>query len=139
MKSMIAMVVFSLLGACANDVDKEVDTDDITCSSDIRTSVVVVLSDQNGAPLNEGAVVYYSIDGGAEQTAENMNVNGHFYAGEEEKGLFRIVAEYRQEDFDGCLWFDATEPVEVEVTENECHVDTQELALVLSTDISDCD
>ena len=136
MKSMILFAAFSLLWACN---DKAEEGDGIVCSSDIRTSVVVLLSDQNGAPLNEGAVVYYSIDGGSDQIAENMNANGHFYAGQEEPGLFRIFAEYRQEDLDGCLWFDATEPVELEVTANECHVETQELELALSTDLSDCD
>ena len=132
MRAMIGMVFVSFLSGC-NDKGFGV------CTSDIRTSVVVLLSDHNGDPLNEGAVVYYSVDGGAEQTAENMNVQGHFYAGEEEAGLFRIFAEYRQEDLDGCLWFDATEPVELEVTENQCHVETQEVELVLSTNISDCE
>ena len=137
MKSIIGLMVVSLLYACTEK--NEEGGEPLVCTTDIRNSVVILLSDQNGAPLNEGAVVYYSIDGGAEQIAQNMNVNGHFYAGEEEAGLFRIFAEYRQEDFDGCLWFDATEPVEIEVTANECHVETQELELVLSTDLSDCD
>ena len=135
MKSKMGLAFFSLLWACN---DKE-EGKGIVCTADIRTSVVVLLSDQNSNPLNEGAMVYYSVDGGADQMAENMNVNGHFYAGEEESGLFRVFAEYRQEDFDGCLWFDATEPVEIEVTANECHVETKELELVLSTDLSDCD
>ena len=135
MKSMISLVFISLLSACADKNEEE----GVVCSTDIRNSVIILLSDQNGDPLNEGAIVYYSVDGGADQTAENMDVHGHFYAGEEQAGLFRIFAEYRLEDFDGCLWFDATEPVELEVTANECHVETQELELVLSTNLSDCD
>ena len=138
-KTLIGIAVVSGLVACSGGGAGEDTGGGIDCTADVRSSVVVLVSDQNGDPLNDGALVYYSIDGGEDQLADNMGIQGHFYAGQEEAGLFRIFAEYRQEDFDGCLWSDETEAVEIEVIANECHVETQEVALVLSTDLSDCD
>ena len=109
------------------------------CSSDIRSSVLITVTDHNGAPLTEGALVYFSLNGDeGYELAEQLGAENMRAAGEEQEGTFEIFAEYRLEEFDGCLWSDSTEPVQVEVTAGTCHVETQELDLTLATNLSDC-
>ena len=129
MKPLVFAVLILPLVACVPQEE---------CSTEARSSVLVSLTDHNGDPLTEGALVYYSVDDGEDQIAEQLTPGDTWSAGTEEEGIFRIFAEYNLEEFNGCLWWDSAGPVEVEVTSSTCHVETQEIDLVLATNLSDC-
>jgi len=127
----ILFILFSLsLAACSPGSE--------VCSTEVRSSVLISVTDHNGEPLTEGALVYYSVNDGPDELAEQLGTQNMWAAGEEQAGTFEIFAEYRLEEFTGCLWSDSTEPVQVEVTAGTCHVETQELELMLATNLSDC-
>jgi len=128
-------IVFSLLAlslvACSTESED--------CSTEVRSSVLISVTDHNGDPLTEGALVYYSLNGDdGYELADQLGAENMWAAGAEQEGTFEIFAEYRLEEFDGCLWSDSTEPVQVEVTAGTCHVETQEVELTLATNLSDC-
>jgi hypothetical protein len=149
----VAFLWLSTLGACDPKTDTTTDTPDATnsgspteteeevdCSADAWPSVRIFVRDQNGTAFsgdNRGGIrVLYQIDGGDVQTAEDQT--DHWVAGLEQVGQFSIFAEYRLEELDGCLWSDSSDVIELDVTEDECHVITQEVNLVVRTDLSDC-
>jgi len=149
----IACLFLSLLGACDTTTDITDDTSDATtsgpsteteeevdCSADAWPSVRIQVYDQNGDAYSGdhrgGVRVLYQIDGGDVQTAEDQT--DRWVAGLEQVGQFSIFAEYRLETFDGCLWSDSSDVLELDVTEDECHVITQDVNLVVHWDLSDC-
>ncbi|HVH98028.1 MAG TPA: hypothetical protein VM869_04940 [Enhygromyxa sp.] len=97
------------------------------CTSDLRPSVVVDVVDAETAEPVATAVVTFTIDGGAEQLPNPLNVpdEGEFVLEYEKDGLFAVTIEA-----------DGYEPayVEYDVAEDGCHVvsvyDTVELVPV---------
>lgn len=100
----------------------------IPCTEEVRPSVLASLFSQDGQAL-AGATVTYRVNGG--EVLEAQCANGApaenctvFVAGREVSGTFLLRAE--KKDFEP-----VEKEVEVPMTEDGCHVVTQEVALVL--------
>jgi hypothetical protein len=96
------------------------------CTTEARYSVTIEVVDDSDKAVTD-AEVRYSIDGGAERDAECSTIGGQgctsWSAGVEEVGTFHI----RATSADGSLEAEGTTVVD----EDECHVQPQEMRLVL--------
>ena len=119
--------VLSILFAC------EPKEEGILCTTDIRSSALVTVIDQDGSPI-DNADVSYTVDG-VEGTFIETWSTGQYVLGEEEAGDFivDIVAEIDTED--PCCQEVGTATLEFTIAENECHVETQEFEAELEWDL----
>lgn len=108
------------------------------CTMEARASVVVTVVDAAGAPLPD-ATVTWSTGGGEPQAAECWD--GSCAAGYEVSGEITVYASISQETEDPCCWLaDGTSStVTVPMTEDGCHVETQELTLTLEPTLTCAD
>ena len=125
----------------------EVDPDYGVCTADAAASVIVNVVDEEGEPL-EGATVLWSVDGGETQEALCAESSGDDETSEAEdgdddggdadpcstyittwevEGTFEISAELEG-------YVSASTTVDVGLTEDGCHVDTETVDLVLVED-----
>ena len=111
------VTLLSLFFAC------EPKEEGLLCTTDIRSSAILTLTDQNGDPISD-AVISYTVEGVEGQYLETW-ANGQYVIGEEESGGFvvDIIAEVATED--PCCWNVGSTTLEFTIEENECHVETQ--------------
>lgn len=118
---------------CACQIDKPVD-----CTMEARASVQVSVVDQNGLALVPSSAEF-RFNGGDPQPVECMSGEAacsEFVVGWEQAGTFSVTASYEGEvEGDPCCWYNDNQTVEVEVgmTEDECHVETQQITITLDT------
>jgi hypothetical protein len=123
--ALLALALAPLLSACGYLGPRD-------CTDEARSSVVVSVVDASGAAVHD-AVVRFSIDGGAEEMAQCMPISGggggtpirceNWIAGWERGGNYTIKVESP----------DGTRRAEQQltVTEDECHVKTEQVTLTL--------
>jgi hypothetical protein len=111
------------------------------CTTEAIASVNIEVVDQAGAPIAPSSLVY-TVDGGPEREAECMNADcSDAVAGWEETGVYVIVATLTDSlPTDPLCAYDAEDEVTVEVVMNEggCHVDSEQVVLVLDTESIVC-
>ena len=109
------------------------------CTTQAVASVSITLQDAEGNPVSASEITY-TVDGGAEQSAECMDDDcTTAVAGWEVAGDFVITAIYDEpHPTDECCWYYDSATAEVSVAEGECHVDGQTLALTLDPDALAC-
>lgn len=118
---------------CACNIDKPVD-----CTMEARASVQVSVVDQNGVALVPSSAEY-QVNGGDLTQVDCMGGEeacSEFVVGWEQAGTFSVTASYEGEvEGDPCCWYNDNQTVEVEVgmTEDECHVETQQITITLDT------
>lgn len=119
----LLVCLFAVVAACGDDDDFFV-----ACTAESRVSVVITVVDAVGAPV-PGAMVTYSVDGGAFQQATGCSsalipaCSGNvFVAGREVAGDFVMRVEKA-----------GLQPatVSVRVARDECHVLTQQIVVPL--------
>jgi hypothetical protein len=123
--TLLALALAPLLPACGYLGPRD-------CTEEARASVVVSVVDEAGTAIHE-AEVRFSIDGGAEEMAQCMGMSGgggltpirceNWVAGHERGGNYTIKVKSP----------DGTRSAEQQltVTEDECHVQTQQVTLTL--------
>lgn len=119
--------ILSILLAC--DPKEE----GLICSSDIRSSAILTVEDQDGNPV-ENAEVSYTVDG-VDGTFVEAWPNGQYVLGEEESGDFVVDVFAEMTTDDPCCLEVATGTLEFTIEENECHVETQDVELVLEWEL----
>ena len=117
MNGFLSMIMLSSLGGCGN---KEEDTANIICSSEISFSVYVTFYNETGSVV-DNAEPTVSVDGGSASACEEDSIGRH-YCGEELEGEVTVS-----------FLIDGYEPVEETVTveANECHVITEIIDITL--------
>jgi hypothetical protein len=95
------------------------DDDGVVCTDDFRLSVLVTVLD--GETVVDDATVEFSVDGDAQQPCDNLE--GQYACGGEQAGDFLITATRG----------DQSGSVALRVTEDECHVITEEVTLPIAT------
>ena len=121
------LTILSILLAC--DPKEE----GLICSSDIRSSAILTVEDQDGNPV-DSAEVSYTVDG-VEGTFVEAWSNGQYVLGEEESGDFVVDVFAEISTDDPCCQEIGTGALEFTIEANECHVETQEVELVLEWEL----
>jgi len=121
------LTVLSVLFAC------EPKEEGIICSTDIRSSALVTVIDQDGSPI-DNAEVTYTVDG-TEGTFIDVWPNGQYVLGEEEAGDFVVDIYAEISTDDPCCQEAGTATLEFTIEENECHVETQEFETELEWEL----
>jgi len=121
----LALPLGLTLAACG-DKDAEDSAGGIACTEEARSSVTVSLVDDAGAaiPAEAEPVVEYAVDGGAAVPCDSMD-GASFVCGYEVAGELTISAS-------ASGFAPASEVVEVPMTADGCHVESQSLTLALS-------
>ncbi len=101
-------------------------TEPLVCTEEARSSVSLELVDESGSAISD-AVVTYRVDGGAEENCESWG-DGGYVCGFEVEGAFEITSTR--------LGY-GTDVFTVDVTADECHVETQVIERTLQA--MDCD
>ena len=97
--------------------------DSVDCTEEVRPSVVGTLESATGAPLAGAAVTWSFVDG--EMATQPCTLEGNTFAcGQEAAGILEITATATGHYPDVDL-------VEVSLTDDGCHVETEETAFVL--------
>lgn len=105
----------------------------ILCTTDIRSSALVTVIDQDGSPI-DNADVSYTVDG-VEGTFIETWSTGQYALGEEEAGDFIVDIFAEIDTDDPCCQEVGTATLEFTIEENECHVETQEFETGLEWDL----
>jgi hypothetical protein len=113
--------VFMLAGILAGFACADGGDDGVVCTDDFRPSVLVTVLD--GETVVDDAVVEFSVDGDAQQACDNLE-EGRYACGGEQAGDFLITATRS----------DQSGSVALTVTEDECHVITEEVTVQLLVD-----
>jgi hypothetical protein len=92
------------------------------CDDMAVASVVVTIVDQDGTAITDAAVVY-NVNGGQDANCED-GAEGEWICGYEETGQIEVTAAKSGYTSD-------SDTVTVSLTEDECHVQSQELELEL--------
>lgn len=121
----LALTLVLPLAACG-DKDAEDSGGGVACTEEARSSVTVSLVDDAGAaiPAEAEPVVEYAVDGGAAVPCDSMD-GASFVCGYEVAGELTISAS-------ASGFAPASEVVEVPMTADGCHVESQSLTLALS-------
>lgn len=115
---MSALSLLMLLAACTEAPEEE----GISCTTDARTSVRVTVLDVDGMQTNEATVTYTK--DGMSQACE-VGGDSIYNCGFEVAGELTIEA----------VGLDASATETVTVTEDECHVETQEITMQLQGNV----
>ena len=131
--------IISLFVACQSKGDEPENPEDtgpegIDCSADFRSSALVTILDQSGAPLT-GVEVSYTVNGEEGNHIDSW-VNGTYVIGGEEAGDFVVsmYVEIAQEN-DPCCSDVGEGTLEFTIEADECHVITQEFETSLEWDV----
>ncbi len=132
------LAFFVILTACDTTL---LPADSRGCTEMAVPSVRVLVEDEAGEPV-EAAEVWWSVDGGEPKLASCGAPEGcsGWIAGWEVAGDFTITVDFLEPAAQGCCWFE--DQVEVEVTvafgPDFCHVQTEEVTVVVDTGIEVC-
>ena len=121
------LTVLSLLFACEPKEEGSI------CSSDIRSSIILTVEDQDGNPV-DNADISYTVDG-VEGTFIEAWSSGQYVLGEEEAGDFIVDIYAEISTDDPCCQEVGTATLEFTIEENECHVETQEFETELEWEL----
>ena len=130
--------ILSLLIACQSKGDDSGNPEDIgegvDCTADVRSSALVTILDQEGAPLS-GVEVSYTVDGTSGTYIDSWE-NGTYVVGGEEAGDF-VVSMYVEipQESDPCCSDVGQGTLEFTIEADECHVITQEFETSLEWDV----
>lgn len=110
------------------------DTGGVACTDIAVASVMVHVVDPSGAPLPGATVTYSEPSGESPMPAECADeACTSWVAGWEVGGDITVTASYNANTSDPCCWYSdsVSQTVAVPYTPDGCHVDTQEITLVL--------
>ena len=132
------IAILSLLIACQSKGDDSGNPEDtgegVDCTADFRSSALVTILDQEGAPLS-GVEVSYTVDGTSGTYIDSWE-NGTYVVGGEEAGDF-VVSMYVEipQEGDPCCSDVGQGTLEFTIEADECHVITQEFETSLTWDV----
>lgn len=103
------------------------------CTEEARASVVVDIVDASGAPLSGAAVTYAGPDGVIQEAQCVDEACTQLVAGWEIEGEIALTASLRIDTEDPCCWYEDVQElvVEVPLTADGCHVETQRVSITL--------
>ncbi len=92
------------------------------CTMEARSSVTVKVVDGMGAPVTD-AMLTFSVDGGAAENCDNLNMDGSYTCGYERSGAITVTAT-KGADM-------KSQTVTIMKTDDGCHVVGQSITLTL--------